>query len=461
MRIKLDTGTTYDTSIPEDVKKLKDNLRKMPGLGNWERIKSVRDQVEQYKKYRGESNSRINARKIYEYSSELLKSADVLLAEQTKRLSISESRKQTRKSRTVPLSLVSNPQTDSSVFSLPPSFSSISFQQFPRVSALQVKETPKQNLNWKDVACVGPEFNWLTQPSAQIVSVTIDGKISRFCSGFNIGNNYFLTAGHCLGNVCYELGKYSGNYAVSFNYQYPVCDARGVGVGVGVGAGEVREQLYTIEEIVEHGNCNQIDYAIFRLHPNAQKTFGSVSLRSDKLAQGAEVAVVHHAAGGLKKVSPGEVLSSCSMNQRYYDASGQELQGDISHTAHTLGGSSGSAIGLVSKKAVVGLHVAGDNNQTSHIGLSIFALSSKSKVIERMSSSDFRTNSSSYLSSSSKPRQSIVSTAAAAAAAKPLVPPIPYRSQASSTNHYTMFTNAKYVQQDSKQEEKEFGQRYE
>lgn len=231
--------------------------------------------------------------------------------------------------------------------------------------------------NWQDVVCADFNYGWITTPTAQIVSVAENGSIdNRFCSGANIGadedgNHYFLTAGHCLGDVCYALqgSNYTGNYRVSFRYQASVCSTSE--------QPDIRENTYRILKIAERGTCNGTDYAIFKIEPEAQQRFGHVTLTTDIPAENTDVVLAHHPDGLPKKLSEGKLTSG-------------ESKGKIEHSAHTLGGSSGSPIGNRNTHEVFAIHVAGSRDkdkkpdQKTHYGVTIKAIAKESKIVSAL-----------------------------------------------------------------------------
>jgi V8-like Glu-specific endopeptidase len=219
--------------------------------------------------------------------------------------------------------------------------------------------------NWQNVACAGLNYNWLTSPTGQIVSVGRDGTVEkRFCSGVNIGNNYFLTAGHCLGDVCYSItDKRAVNYRVSFNYQLPICPS--------TGNSAIQENIYSLT-VVEHGTCNGIDYAVFKLDPAAEKYFGHANLTTHVPTIGTPVAISHHPDGAPKKLSIGSVTST------------ESKTGEIQHSAHTWWGSSGSPVADPITHKVHAIHVQGTADQKFHAALSVRAIAEKSTIVGAM-----------------------------------------------------------------------------
>ncbi len=409
MKITLDTGTQYELSDSGDVNRLKDNLRKMGSKQQWERIKVVLKQVKPHKKYQGKSISYNKAKDIYNYAKQLLANEEIYehrdekrehhhkhsavlsiaghvpssspkhrfyykedvfaLAEQMEGLAISKARKANQQK-------VQGYHAQN-MLGAAPSAAPLSAAG-GSLAAFVVPEIKQQQFNWKDVACAGNQYDWLTRPTGQIVSVGASNAVTdRFCSGTIIGKDYFLTAGHCLGNVCYALGNYPGNYKISFNYQHSNCAADGAG------AGATHEWVCDIQEVVEHGICEGVDYAIFKLHPYAQQYFGSVQLCGDMPSVGEQVVLAHHPEGNRKVVSEGKVTTS-GVVMTYSDGNGGKLSGDLTHTAHTLGGSSGAAIGIVDRRAIAAVHVAGDKAQTVHTGISINALVGVSETLQTM-----------------------------------------------------------------------------
>ncbi len=208
-----------------------------------------------------------------------------------------------------------------------------------------------------------PHYDWIINPVGQIVEVGERKEIKRrFCSGFNIGDGYFLTAGHCLSqdNVCYlyDPNVNVNGLAVTFDFAH---------------SHQFVENFSPIR-VVDHGHCNvdfnytitygTTDYAVFQL--NAQSiNYGAVNLTLNKPAvNNQDVVLSHHPAGTPKKISFGKIKTIDDKT--------------INHSAFTLGGSSGCPIALENSREVVAVHVAGSTHngtkvpdQIHHFGITI------------------------------------------------------------------------------------------
>jgi|GEM_PF-2526487 len=228
---------------------------------------------------------------------------------------------------------------------------------------------PQYKLNFQDVIFTEPSYNWIANPTGQIIDTSYAGEGHRLCSGINIGNDYYLTAGHCLGDVCDSINQHgAAKYKISFNYQHasipkelPAKQA-------------IQENLYAVKNVVEHGTCDSgIDYAVFKLEPNAQRYFGHADINADIPQLNEPVVISHHPRGLPKKISLGMV-------------SGVDLaRGKMYHTAHTLKGSSGAPIGQTKTEEVFGIHVAGnEDTQGSHTGVMLWEIAQKSKYVDKI-----------------------------------------------------------------------------
>ncbi len=236
-----------------------------------------------------------------------------------------------------------------------------------------------------------PDYNWIINATGQLVELGERSEIRRFCSGFNIGQGYFLTAGHCLSkhNVCYIISdeaKDVSNLRVTFDYEYTYNDI-------------LRQHILPFNEksypvrVVDHGGCNiranfdfteteigaPPDYAVFQLDPQAISRYPSVTLTKDVPDKWQEVVVAHHPKGTAKKVSFGHVQDS-SLDV-------------VDYTAFTLGGSSGSPVAyddtlFQRRKEVFAVHVAGhvkhgEKTHKHHWGITVNQIASVAKEHEK------------------------------------------------------------------------------
>jgi hypothetical protein len=245
------------------------------------------------------------------------------------------------------------------------------------------KDSPSPHYNWREAVTAEGQYGWIVHPTAQIVEVGERGEIKdRFCTGFNIGENLFLTAGHCLANndkdgFCYRLnaGQPLSKYRISFNYQYPNLKQE---------RQDIQESLYSCTQVMKTGTCDaiqsvagqprtvnsRVDFAVLKIEPAAQQKFGQVYLSEDySPTPGNKIAIAHHAGGRPKKLSEGALVSIASTTYSSHDDT-TDYSADLNHTGLTHGGSSGAPIGLPEYECVVGIHVAGDD-VNNHLGLSV------------------------------------------------------------------------------------------
>lgn len=137
---------------------------------------------------------------------------------------------------------------------------------------------------------------------------------------------------------------------------------------------------YQVEEIVEKGSTDALDYAILKIKKESSKKMPSFyshlstdipDIFSSSFPTQSLISVVHHPEAKPKKVSLGVVKSSTSTL--------------FHHSAHTEGGSSGAPI-YISNTAtsIVGIHTAGDNANKVNAGLTIETISNESAIVRRL-----------------------------------------------------------------------------
>jgi hypothetical protein len=194
------------------------------------------------------------------------------------------------------------------------------------------------------------EENWITQSTGGIFF-----KGQRVGSGFNIGNGYFLTAGHCCINDYFNMAVGTELFGVNFEN------------------GFFNQQFYKINRVIIARNDAEIDFAILQLEENPENC---VQLCYDEpygihqLSQA--VVIAHHPEGGDMKVSKGIItlIDNDTNSKSVFDKASL-----FRYTPSTMPGSSGAPIGLVEKKLVLGVHAEGDKDfQGYHAATSIKAI---------------------------------------------------------------------------------------
>ncbi len=206
--------------------------------------------------------------------------------------------------------------------------------------------------SWTD-AVFNLDVSQLTKATGQMVTLNADGTVdSRLCTGTYIGQGYFLTAGHCIADVCSATTMYQGTYKVSFNYQYPSSkDGRPMG--------RIDETVYNITSVEVQGKCHggtePADFAIFKLDVSTLIPYNisSVPMTATVPTIGENIVISQHPQLLPKKVSRGAVTSEIDQN------------GKISYSAHTLRGSSGSPVVKAGQQQITGVHIEGDEIQQS------------------------------------------------------------------------------------------------
>ena len=173
----------------------------------------------------------------------------------------------------------------------------------------------------------------------------------RWASGCLIGDNYFITAGHCLkpmvngyttpirGRLALESKELAKYMNVVFNYETDNA------------TGKLRRDTmsFPVEDLVEfeHGDC---DYAVLKLGKNkgqdAGVKFGHLSIDPYPIADQASLCVIQHPNGSEKRVDVGPLKFS-DRTFLYYDH------------IDTEAGASGSPVISYPNGYIEGIHIIG------------------------------------------------------------------------------------------------------
>ncbi len=220
--------------------------------------------------------------------------------------------------------------------------------------------------NWYEASSF-KNYNWISDPTAQIVNFANNQITQRFCSGFLIDKDLFLTAGHCIGEICYTHQQ-TDNLRITFNYQYPYVDIKDKQP-----KGEIKEVKFKIQSFAEHGTCNGIDYGIYKLESDsAYESFGKTSLATYIPENNTKMVISQHPDGVPKKIAFGNIVATNSTS------------GTISYNADTQGGSSGSPVGDndAGGEKVFGVHIEG--GAKTNTAISIKKISEQSEIVKNL-----------------------------------------------------------------------------
>jgi V8-like Glu-specific endopeptidase len=198
----------------------------------------------------------------------------------------------------------------------------------------------------------------------------------RWGSGALIGDNLFITAGHCFdrsgggwvrpkrNGVTISEAEIATLMRVNFDYQLN---------------GETNQlrpgDSYPVERLLEF-RLGQLDYAIVQLGANAQgevagRKYGTMTVADgDLTAEGAMLCVIQHPNGKPKMIEAGPLLRN---------EGGVVLYDDID----TLGGSSGSAVLNGESGEVIGVHTNGGCTAFSgaNVGVAVGAIRRFSSIL--------------------------------------------------------------------------------
>ncbi|MGK0366874.1 MAG: V8-like Glu-specific endopeptidase [Thermoproteota archaeon] len=203
------------------------------------------------------------------------------------------------------------------------------------------------NLDWKDISTI-PSSSPRRKNANKVAKVDIP-IIDTRCTGFLISKNVIMTNHHCIPNSSYAQGV-----KVQFKYE----------TGQENGSAEDQKE-YDCSELI--GNDQELDYALLKCKGNPGDDVGTVRLATVPVALSSSIYIVqqncdYYLEGNCnptKKVSYGTVTAQ---------------RDDFTHTADTLGGSSGSPVFSRTTNQVVGIHHAGFGNNGMGRGIENYAV---------------------------------------------------------------------------------------
>lgn len=150
------------------------------------------------------------------------------------------------------------------------------------------------------------------------------------CTGFMISSSRMMTNNHCVAK-----NKVCATTTAIFGFQK---NANGA-----VDSGE----QFACKEVV--ATDVEKDYTILELAGSPGDRWGTLTLDSSDVDDGAEIYIIQHPAGEPKQISK----VNCQVDRAVVDGRGSDT--DMAHVCDTLGGSSGSPV-LSESNTVIGLH---------------------------------------------------------------------------------------------------------
>ncbi|MDD1421461.1 serine protease, partial [Dolichospermum sp. ST_sed1] len=168
-----------------------------------------------------------------------------------------------------------------------------------------------------------------------------------FCSGFLVGDDIFVTAGHCIEDQsdCASTAMIF-DYAVTRNGSTP--DA------------VKRENIYTCQSIIARGDNNN-DFAVLRLDRKVVNRLPMPIRRQGTIEAGEGLVLIGHPSGLPSKVAANAAVLGNSVKE-YFTASTDSYQGN-----------SGSAVFNAENGQIEGILVRGANDFVSDGGCKISA----------------------------------------------------------------------------------------
>ncbi|MBF0207533.1 MAG: trypsin-like peptidase domain-containing protein [Oligoflexia bacterium] len=184
------------------------------------------------------------------------------------------------------------------------------------------------------------------------------------CSGFLVGADILVTAGHCVESV-----SDCANHSWVFDYRLPVAadyglntsESAGVAGGAG-GAGKIssitvaKSSVYTCVEVIGRMMDSEFDYAVLRLDRKVGDRRPLAFRHTGKIADGTPVMVIGHPSGLPTKIADGAKVRDNSS------------EGFFVTNLDTYGGNSGSAVFNIASGEVEGILVRGATDYVTASG---------------------------------------------------------------------------------------------
>ncbi len=163
--------------------------------------------------------------------------------------------------------------------------------------------------------------------------------VAANCSGFLVGENLLVTAGHCI-----ETLEDCGNYSWVFDYGNPTGEKTVYNVA--------KKDIYTCTKIISRALDRDTlnDYALLELDRKVEGRAPLKFRKSGKIANKAGIVVIGHPSGLPTKIADGATVRDNKNN--YF------FQG----TLDTFGGNSGSAVFDIKTGLVEGILVRGERD---------------------------------------------------------------------------------------------------
>ena len=198
----------------------------------------------------------------------------------------------------------------------------------------------------------------------------------RWCTGALIGDNLFLTAGHCLDRTAdgWQLPRVNGSNDVISSQEIATRMHVNFNFQVDPNGNQRPEQAFAVTQLIEH-RLGNLDFAVLRLQGDPHLSFGTGAVAVADAAVADPIAIIGHPAGQPKRIEAGPVTAFSGDRITYNDID-------------TLGGNSGSAIWLSPAGTIVGVHTNGGCTTTggANSGVRIGSILPASPTLQALTS---------------------------------------------------------------------------
>ncbi len=158
-----------------------------------------------------------------------------------------------------------------------------------------------------------------------------------YCSGFLVGDDLIMTAGHCVTNQ-----RRCESTAFVFDFKL---DKDG-----SVNTSPLKENVYHCDRIISSEYTNEVDYAVIQLRRKVTNRIPLIMNKDKNLKTGTKLLVIGHPAGLPTKIADGAIVRP-SNDRGYFVAN-----------LDTYGGNSGSAVFNHKTAEVEGILVRGETD---------------------------------------------------------------------------------------------------
>lgn len=200
------------------------------------------------------------------------------------------------------------------------------------------------DLSWREIVSLSSS-NQIRKNGKAVADIDLPAMGSR-CTGFLVAANVLMTNHHCIPTASHARGV-----TVTFEHEQ--------------GINKSAQKRIDCSKFL--GNNRELDFALLECEGNPGAEYGVVELSSDEYDAGEAIYVVQQNCDYYS-------ARDCDWSKKYSEGIIKEVKEEYTHTADTLGGSSGSPVFSKNSNKVIAIHHAGMGNNGMGRGYENYAV---------------------------------------------------------------------------------------